>query len=206
MHCISSHKLLGLTTIVIICSLLLGCGAQQTKAKFSMVSGKVEMKQPAMNTFIQAKKDDVLVVGGAVRTMPTASANLILSNRGIIEIMPDSYFELTSANGSIKQNAGSILFHINENKGGYTVTTPHGVTAVLGTVFKLSVTIGSTLIEVKEGKVSFTNLKGEVKQINANEKISINKLGIFSEKTTSEMIQGGYKYKKENGNWSLVKE
>ncbi|MBU1108875.1 MAG: FecR family protein [Candidatus Riflebacteria bacterium] len=191
---------------LVICSFLSGCGAEMPKAEFVRVSGTVEMKQPGAQVFAQAREKDILQTGGAVRTMLEASADLILSNRGIIEIMPDSYFELTSANGDVKQDSGSIIYRINENKNGYKVNTPHGVTAVLGTVFMLSVTSDSTEIGVKEGKVSFTNTKGEIRYVEANEKIAVNASGMFSEKAGFDLMSGGFNYKKENGKWSPVKD
>lgn len=191
---------------LVICSFLCGCSTEMPKAEFIRVSGTVEIKQPGTQGLAQAREKDILQTGGTVRTMLEASADLILSNRGIIEIMPDSYFELTSANGDAEQDSGSIIYRINESRNGYKVTTPHGVTAVLGTVFMLSVTPESTEIGVKEGKVSFTNTKGEIRYVEANEKITVNASGIFGEKAAFDLMSGGFNYKKENGKWSPVKD
>lgn len=190
--------------ILLVMPLLFGCGSQLPKAQFIKVSGIVEMKQKEAEKFVQVKEKDVLLAGGGVRTLKEATADLIIANRGVLEIRPDSYFELPSSDVDIQQNSGSIIYRINENKNGYKINTPQGLTCVLGTVLLLTVNTDSTIVGVKEGRVSLTNKNGDIRFIEANERLTVNSNGSFSEKTAFDLTTDGFSYQKEDGKWLPV--
>lgn len=197
-----ANKRLFLLIVVMSVLLASGCGSEEFKAQFVKVSGTVEMRTAPSGKFILAAQKDFLPAGGAVRTMVESSADLILpGDRGVIEIKADAYFELPTSGHDIKQDSGTIIYRVNSTSDAYTIDTPHGVTGVLGTTFQVVVDADSVTVGVKEGKVSLTNKKGEVRTIEANEKLSLNASGIFGEKTAFNLVTDGFKYIRKNEKW-----
>ncbi len=187
--------------------LLPGCENKQSMAQFVKVSGKVEARTGPSEKFVAAVQQGLLPSGGAVRTMPESSADLLLiASKGVIEIKPDTYFELPTSENDVRQESGTIIYRINQDKGGFSVVTPHGLTGVLGTVFELSVASDSTTVGVQEGKVSLTNRQGESRTVQANEKLVMDASGKFSEKTVFDLKTDSYKYIKQNEKWVPAKE
>ena len=118
----------------------------------------------------------------------------------------DIYFALATSENDVRQESGTIIYRINQDKGGFSVVTPHGLTGVLGTVFELSVASDSTTVGVQEGKVSLTNRQGESRTVQANEKLVMDASGKFSEKTVFDLKTDSYKYIKQNEKWVPAKE
>jgi len=200
-------------SLLIVAALLLsipflpGCENKQSMAQFVKISGTVEARTKPSDKFAPAVQQSFLPDGGAVRTMPESGADLLLAeNKGIIEIKADTYFELPLSGSNVKQESGTIIYRINQDKGGFTIDTPHGLTGVLGTTFELTVASDSTTVGVKEGKVSLTNRQGESRTVQANEKMGIDASGIFSEKTVFDLKTDGFKYIKQNEKWVPAKE
>ncbi|HAE41097.1 MAG TPA: hypothetical protein DCG57_21055 [Candidatus Riflebacteria bacterium] len=194
---------------VLLLSMLLmsGCEKQQTMAQFVKISGTVEARTKPTDKFVPAAQQSFLPAGGAVRTMSESGADLLLAeSKGIIEIKADTYFELPQSGSNVRQESGTIIYRINQDKGGFTIDTPHGVTGVLGTTFEISVGSDSTTVGVKEGKVSLTNRQGESRIVQAKEKLGIDASGMFSEKTVFDLKTDGFKYIKQNEKWVPAKE
>ncbi|KAF1079933.1 MAG: hypothetical protein GQF41_3831 [Candidatus Rifleibacterium amylolyticum] len=207
MLCQMARPLLLSSALLLGVLLLPGCENKQAMAQFVRVSGTVEARPGPSEKFVAVAQLDLLPPGGGVRTMPDSSADIMLAeNRGIIEIKPDTYFELPTSNSNVRQNSGTAIYRINHEKGNFTIVTPHALTGVLGTVFELSVASDSTTVGVKEGKVSLTSLKGESRIIEANEKLAIDASGVFSEKTVFDLKTDSHKYIKQNEKWVPAKE
>ncbi|EKD83003.1 MAG: hypothetical protein ACD_39C00946G0001 [uncultured bacterium] len=186
---------------------LAGCGSEPAMAQFVKISGIVEARSKPADKFAPALQQGFLPSGGAVRTMPESSADLLLpENRGIIEVKADTYFELPLSINNIRQESGTIIYRINQDKGGFTIDTPHGLTGVLGTIFELTVNSEATTVGVKEGKVSLTNKQGETRTVEANEKLGISASGIFTDKAPFDLKTDGFKYIKQDEKWVPAKE
>ena len=196
-----------LSVLVLTVPFLTGCGSEPSQAQFVKISGTVEARAKSSDKFAPALQQSFLPTGGAVRTMPESSADLLLpDNKGIIEVKADTYFELPLSINNIRQESGTIIYRINQDKGGFTIDTPHGLTGVLGTTFELTVSSDTTTVGVKEGKVSLTNKQGETRTVQANEKLGVNVSGLFSEKTVFDLKTDGFKYIKQNEKWAPAKE
>jgi len=187
--------------------LLPGCENKQSMAQFVKISGTVEARTTPSAKFAPAVQQSFLPAGGAVRTMPESGADLLLAeSKGIIEIKADTYFELPQSGSNVRQESGTIIYRINQDKGSFSIDTPHGLTGVLGTTFEVSVGSDSTTVGVKEGKVSLTNRQGESRIVQAKEKMGIDASGMFSEKTVFDLKSDGFKYIKQNEKWVPTKE
>ena len=184
--------------------LLWGCGADADAdaAKIKDPKGNVRIRHSAGTTFSEAKADDPVAQGGAVRTGENGKTRLSFLDGSELTIKPESYFELNQGNFWGHQTEGAVLYKINKQKTGLTVETPHGVTSVLGTTFLIMVSSDSTFIGVEEGKVSFAPKGGGTPiTIGAKQKISAPALGMIDGPQPFDLSTEEFNYIKIDGKW-----
>ena len=167
------RNLLGLA--IAAAFLLAGCGSQPAApaAKIVSISGQVEARAMADQSFITASADQQLMAGGAVRTGKDSVASLLtVADSAKVDVAADSYFEVRAGNDKIGfQGDGKAVFDVNKQQKSIVVETQHGNTAVLGTRFGQLVSSGSFELYVAEGKVEFTSKTGEKRQVGAGQQL-----------------------------------
>jgi len=163
-------------SLLLVC--LTGCGAGEPAARVVRPQGTVQVKAAPQATYQPAKDQDPIATGGAIKTGASSSANLLIVDRGEITIQADSSFEVGTGEQLGAQTQGTVFYRIRKGNGKVTVDTPHGVTAVLGTTFRLLVTARATTITVEEGRVGFTAKSGgEQRVIEAGKELAIDAAG-----------------------------
>jgi hypothetical protein len=146
-------------------------GTEQSplSAALSELSGKVDVKEAADETFVPASADTVLQVNGQVQTGEDGRARLDLSSGTIFRVTPSSIFTLISneeAEGGlatkIKLELGKIFIILNG--GSAEVETPSGVASVRGSYMKVEIDseTGDIYVTCLEGSCSASNPAGTV--------------------------------------------
>ncbi|MFZ2959619.1 MAG: FecR family protein [Candidatus Ozemobacteraceae bacterium] len=166
-----------------------GCGQTDSPiAHVKLVHGAVQTRFSLKADFSPAKEDDALAVGGAVKTGEDASAQIVFLDKGEAAVKPESYFEVGSGQNLGKQVSGAAVYRVNKQKDSVKVETPQGVTAVLGTVFRLDVSATQTTVIVDEGRVAFTNQAGNTAEVNPGQKLVANAQGALSAPTALDPV------------------
>ncbi|MEW6708454.1 MAG: FecR family protein [Candidatus Riflebacteria bacterium] len=187
--------------IIALSVIITGCQKSESGAKLLKVTGDVEARIDSGSKFTKAVQNSFLLVGGAVRTRPESSADLLLpDNCGIIELKQDSYFEFTES--SFKQNSGTGVYRINPSKKPISVETPHGITGVIGTVFEVTVSSSSTKVGVSEGKVRLTSKSGTEHILESGKMMSLDLHGTFSEAEIFDNTSNSQKFIKKDNQWA----
>ena len=100
--------------------LLAGCGGQPAApaAKIVSISGQVEARAMADQSFITASADQQLMAGGAVRTGKDSVASLLtVADSAKVDVAADSYFEVRAGNDKIGfQGDGKAVFDVNKHQ------------------------------------------------------------------------------------------
>ncbi|NLI77016.1 MAG: FecR domain-containing protein [Candidatus Riflebacteria bacterium] len=149
--------LIGMIMIVAGCG---GGGGTSPVASLKAVQGKVEIRPVGASTFAAAAAAQPLVAGSAVRTGEDGQAQIQYADGTDVAIQPETFYEIKSQNSLGRQESGSARYRVSPQQNAVSVETPHGVTAVLGTVFRLDVTAQQTVVTLQEGKVRFTAAAG----------------------------------------------
>ncbi|MFZ5953114.1 MAG: FecR domain-containing protein [Candidatus Rifleibacteriota bacterium] len=200
MRCKTEVSFRLIITIIVLSVILTGCKNNENGAKLLKVTGEVETRSDSGSKFVKAVQNSTLPVGGAVRTRPESSADLLLpDNGGIVELKQDSYFEFTE--NSFKQNSGTGVYRINPSKKPISVETPHGITGVIGTVFEVTVSSSSTKVGVSEGKVRLTSKSGTERILESGKMMSLDLRGTFSEAETFDNTSNSQKFIKKDNQW-----
>ncbi|MBF0410148.1 MAG: FecR domain-containing protein [Candidatus Riflebacteria bacterium] len=140
-----------------------GCGNAQTGkvAELDKIQGKVEFRRASTSDFSPAKEKEPLYNKDIVKTGNDAQAILKFLDQSIVTLNKMTIFEVIAAENVLgKQNEGTAIYDMKKQKQETRVVSPHGTTAILGTLFCLTVNESSTTVWVKEGKVSFTSKAG----------------------------------------------
>lgn len=140
-----------------------GCGAGATGTALTTLrqpQGKVEARSRATEAFAPATDGMSLPAGGVVRTGDDGIALLHYPDGTEVSLHSDTYYEIKDQTLLGRQDTGSARYRVAPQKQTIGVETPHGVTAVLGTFFRLDVTASQTVLTLQEGKVRFTSSGG----------------------------------------------
>ncbi len=134
-----------------------GSGPSQPVAQVKNPQGTVDSRAGEAGDFSPAKDKQALEKGGAVRTGRKSTVDLVFADGSDCTVKAEAYFEVGKKEVTGLQNQGMVIYRFKTQQEGKkaTVQTPHGVTAVLGTVFLLDVVSTSTTLLVDKGKVSF---------------------------------------------------
>ncbi|MBU1108598.1 MAG: FecR family protein [Candidatus Riflebacteria bacterium] len=180
-----------------------GCGNKSSDltAKIISITGKVELRQPATDKFIEAKQNDMLACGGILKTGDEASAQLEIIGKGIVELKSDTSFELEPGKDYVLQKAGAAIYKIEKNREGFKVKSPQGTTCVLGTRFLVKVLDTMTVVGVEEGSVSFTAGNGEVRTLKAKEKTIVDSNGFVGKTLAFDLSSDAFNYLQIDGKW-----
>lgn len=135
-----------------------GCGSVPVIAVVKNLQGSVQDKISPPSLFQKAKDNDPLQKGGAVKTGEESSAMIVYSDHHELSVKPRSFFEVHDGNSLGKQTEGTIIYRVKKQKSELTVQTPHGVTAVSGTTFLITIASDASHIWLEEGSISFTSL------------------------------------------------
>ncbi|PKL49025.1 MAG: hypothetical protein CVV42_07600 [Candidatus Riflebacteria bacterium HGW-Riflebacteria-2] len=198
------HGVVPLALIVLVFAVaFVGCSKDgiDVTAKVLSVDGTAEIKNASAQSFVSAKVNDTLDMGGVFKTGEASLASLEIINRGIVEIKPDSIFELEAGKDSIFQKAGVAIYKIDKNKEGFKVKAPHAVTCVLGTRFVVRILDGMTVVGVEEGRVSVTANNGEIREIAAGKKITIENSGFRGAEEEFDVNTDSFNYLQIDGKW-----
>lgn len=164
------RKILFLIYVVNIVFFVTSCTKTlQPLAHVKQPVGTVEAMIKEGENFIKAIENLGLFSGSVIRTLDNSFAKLLFINGIQVSINPETYFKITAKPAIGEQTSGSAIYQVPKSNEIIEINTPHGVTAVLGTVFKLEVSKKTTTITVAEGKVRFTNMKGVSKVIESNQ-------------------------------------
>ncbi len=111
--------------------------APDDTALLSEVSGTVQIKNPGQTAFINASNDDILQVGGIVRTGSDGRVRLNFSSGTIVRVAPNSFFTLASNEPADKGLLTRLLMRAGElwvilNGGEMQIETPSGTASVRG--------------------------------------------------------------------------
>jgi hypothetical protein len=141
----------------------------ELSATLSEITGKVEIKQAAQDTFTAATADSFLNENGQVQTGDDGRVRLDLSTGTIIRVAPASLFTLISnepAEESLKTSLELLLgkIFVILNGGSMEVQTPSGTAAVRGSYMSVEYnpTSGGTRITCLEGNCSLATAGGTV--------------------------------------------
>lgn len=180
-----------------------GCGNKSSDltAKIVSITGKVELRQPLSDKFIEAKQNDILACGGILKTGDEAAAQLEIIGKGIVELKSDASFELESGKDYVLQKTGTAIYKIEKNKDGFKVKSPQGITCVLGTRFMVKILDAMTVVGVEEGSVSFTTANGEVRTLKAKEKTIVDSNGFVVETLAFDLNSDDFNYLQIDGKW-----
>lgn len=153
---------------------LTGCGSQAPTAQVTIKSpaAPAQAKLTSTATLQDAREGDKIEAGGAIRTGENGKATLVYPDSTEIAIQSETYFEVKSEGFLGRQTQGSAIYKVKPQQSGAKIETPHGVTAVLGTTFRIDVATGGTAVWVEEGTVEFSTAGGEKKAIKANENLN----------------------------------
>lgn len=195
----NNNLLAGLFLICLI-SFLTGCDSSSSIGKIIDFEGKTELRNKN-ESFRPAKKDENIFVGSVIRTFADSRVDVFIDNKGVVRVGPDTFLEFADPGVNVSQKSGIATYFINDQKSEFNILTDFGITAVLGTVFELSISSKTVDLKVMEGKVSFGNLKGEKKVLTEKQQVQIDMAGKFSEIESFEANLETFKFKKENGQW-----
>ncbi|OQA05545.1 MAG: FecR protein [bacterium ADurb.Bin374] len=167
--------------ILVVCLLALasitaGCGGGRgdnaVVASLKSLQGKVEARPNGTAAFAAATADLALSVGSAVRTGEDGQAQLRYSDGTDVTLQPETYYEIKDRTSLGRQESGSARYRVTPQQKSVGVETPHGVTAVLGTVFRLDVTAQQTVVTLQEGKVRFTSAAGDSVELTPGQQVT----------------------------------
>lgn len=151
---------------------VLGCGTTAVPiAELKDVTGTVMVKASPTEAFSPGGNGLGLKIGSAVKTEKKSSAKVDFKDKGVVELKPESYFEIGNGIDLGKQAGGTAVYRVKKQQDQLKIMTPQGVTAVLGTVFLLKVTATETTLLVEEGKVAFTNNSGSTREVTVGQKL-----------------------------------
>ncbi len=142
-----------------------GCQKEDPRATVTGIVGTVLCKSMPGDAFKPAQDKSSLFIGGAVKTEQNSSAKLTFSDQSEMLVQADAYFEIGSKDSFGTQNSGGVIYRLQKQAAPAKIETPHGTTAVLGTVFRQDVSTDSVKIWVEEGRVSFTPVSGGAETI-----------------------------------------
>ncbi len=180
-----------------------GCNNQTagTSAKVISLNGKVEIRQNAGTQFVAAKINDLLGLGGIVKTGEESMANLEIVGKGTVEVKADGYFELEAGRDYVTQNSGMAIYKIEKTGEGFKIKSPQGIACVLGTTFMVRVIDNMTVVGVETGKVSVTSNNGETRVLEAKQKINVGNSGFSGEVMPFDINTDSFNYIKIDGRW-----
>ncbi len=154
-----------------------GCGGggagSSAIATLGQIQGKVEARPRAADPFAPAAGEVPLQAGGAVRTGEDGQGKVTYLDGTEVSLSPETYFEVKAASVFGRQESGSGRYRVSPQKTTVEVETPHGVTAVLGTAFRLDVTATQTVVSLQEGKVRFTNPSREAVELTPGQQLTV---------------------------------
>ncbi len=141
--------------------LVLGCGGGAATggagARITEIKGKVRARSTGSGEFHDASANEAIPPGGAIKTAEDGFAKLRFPDESEVSLKPDTVFEIGSGSQLGKESEGTAIFRIQKQKSGLEVQTPHGVAAVLGTVFLVETRKDKVGVAVEEGRVAFTS-------------------------------------------------
>lgn len=159
-------------SLLVMSLLIVGCGMRGVVAKITGTEGEVSTRNSGSAPFVKAQPGLELAEGGAVRTGKDGKAVLEdLARKGRITVDLDSYYEVRMNKSVGWLEYGKALFDIIRQEEEIVIETPHGNTAVLGTVFGQVVASDSFELWVEKGKVEFTAKNGQKRTVSANQKL-----------------------------------
>ncbi len=152
-----------------------GCGGSGGAAVATLgeVKGTVEARSTAAAAFQAATGEVPLQVGGAVRTGEDGEGLVKYVEGGEVRLSPETYFEVRKGETLGRQESGSARYKIPSQKHPIGIETPHGYTAVLGTVFRLDVTATQTTATLQEGRIRFTASSGETCELTPGQQLTV---------------------------------
>ncbi len=176
--------------VILLAACKQGSAPAGLTAALSELVGKVEMKSPNSDAFIQADANTVLEPNGQIQTGDDGRVRLDLSTGTIIRVASSSSFTLTSNEETegglltkIQLEAGKIFIILNGGRA--EVETPSGVASVRGSYMKVEV-------DPDNGDVYVTCLEGDCSAKNPAGSVD------FTQGEKTKLF-----HKDENGNWQV---
>lgn len=153
----------------VLSALLTGCGGKTKGPPWGTLKesrGAVHVKTSADSTWETAQPGRGLSVGEILRTGDDGQASLETISGNLLAVREDTFFEIRAGETFGHQERGKVHFTINsQGKREVKITTPHAQTAVLGTVFNVSVQDTATEVSLFRGKVRVTSVTSGQEQI-----------------------------------------
>ena len=176
--------------VILLAACKQGSAPAGLTAALSELVGKVEMKSPNSDAFVQADANTVLEPNGQIQTGDDGRVRLDLSTGTIIRVASSSSFTLTSNEETegglltkIQLEAGKIFIILNGGRA--EVETPSGVASVRGSYMKVEV-------DPENGDVYVTCLEGDCSAKNPAGSVN------FTQGEKTKLF-----HKDENGNWQV---
>ncbi|NLI77720.1 MAG: FecR domain-containing protein [Candidatus Riflebacteria bacterium] len=169
---VALSAVLGLAFLTVV-----GCGGGGSSpsaiATLGQVQGKVEARSRGGDPFAPAAGEVSLQAGGAVRTGEDGHGQVKYLDGTEVALSPETYYEVKEQTTLGRQESGSGRYRVSPQKTTVEVETPHGVTAVLGTAFRLDVTATQTVVSLQEGKVRFTSPSRESVELTPGQQLTV---------------------------------
>ncbi|MBU1105187.1 MAG: FecR family protein [Candidatus Riflebacteria bacterium] len=132
-------------------------GLTSAVATVVRISNQVERQCAGSIDFLEVKAADLLVPGDAIKTGKNSSVELIFADGSKIAFGSEAYFQVKGEKCLGDHRLGRAVFEIKKQTPAVSVevSTPQGITAVLGTVFVQELGKEKCFIAVAEGVVEF---------------------------------------------------
>ncbi|PKL45397.1 MAG: hypothetical protein CVV42_18435 [Candidatus Riflebacteria bacterium HGW-Riflebacteria-2] len=171
-----SNRHAALLLISVVLTALCGClgsDSQTTIATLKESAGSVDCRNNPDDRFQPATVGQTLSDNASIRTGENSSALLAFSIGGRLKLSSNSFFLVKQGNCIGSQNAGNGLFEIDKQAEKISIETPQGLTTILGTKFKQTVTQDKVELVLYEGLIEFSSQEGKTVRINPGEKLLI---------------------------------
>ncbi|RCK78181.1 MAG: hypothetical protein OZSIB_1697 [Candidatus Ozemobacter sibiricus] len=161
--------------LALVGGLSAGCGGSGGAAVATLreVKGKVEARGTGGAPFQIVAGELPLQVGGAIRTGEDGEGLVKYVEGSEVRLGAETYYEVREKGTLGWQESGSARYKVPPQKQPVGVETPHGVTAVLGTDFRLDVTATQTTVTLQEGKIRFTNRASESIELTPGQQLTV---------------------------------
>lgn len=179
--------------------------SQDSGARFSSISGQIEVLQPGETEWEDARMDTVLMVKAHIRTANDYSSTCIISFKDMstFRLNPGTEIEIAELkedSSKIKLVLGKLWANIKKmtRDGKMEISTTQAVAGIKGTIFAVTATKDTTTLDVLQGKVEFTCISSMQKvMVEANNSASaqnvmmaVVKLDVKKDKADWDKIKG----------------
>jgi len=146
---------------------------RQAIATLKESAGSVDCRNSPDGRFQPATVGQKFTDNESIRTGDNSSALLEFSIGGRLKLSANSFFLVRQGNCIGTHNAGSGLYEIDKQSEKISIETPQGLTTILGTKFKQTVTPDKVELVLYQGSIEFTGKQGEPVKLMPGEKLVV---------------------------------